>query len=200
MADEQVPGYVEVKVEIREDGLAYLPGAVEPFTGDAVELHYDRTPPRPARRTPYVKGRRHGVVTSFSSGGKLREERTFEMGKPVSLTVFHGNGQKKYQHALNAREVGEGPITRWYENGVVWSEAHLDAEGRFHGEEKNYDREGRLSGHYIKEHGRLKDILFENAEMAHERESKGIADPRKPAPAPAAEAPPQGEAPAPPSP
>ncbi|WP_038172629.1 hypothetical protein [Verrucomicrobium sp. BvORR106] len=168
-AEDAVPGYQEVKVEIREDGLAYLPAAELPFTGDAVELHYDRTPPRLARRTPYVKGRRHGMTVSFTSGGKLREERTFEQGRPAFLVVYHGNGKKKYQYALNEKEVGEGPILRWYDNGVLWSEGQLDSEGRFHGEEKDYDREGRLMGHYVKEHGRLKEIRFETPEMMAER-------------------------------
>lgn len=167
--EESLPGYHEVKVEIREDGLAYLPGGLAPFTGDAVELHYDRTPPRLARRTPFVKGRRHGLVVSFTSGGKLREERKFEQGRPVFLVVYHGNGQKKYEVPLNDKEVGEGPIMRWHDNGVLWSEAHLDAEGRFHGEEKDYDREGRLMGHYVKEHGKLKEIRFETPEMTAER-------------------------------
>ncbi|WP_156346101.1 hypothetical protein [Verrucomicrobium spinosum] len=107
--EAEVPGYQEVKVEIRDDGLAYLPGAEVPFTGDAIELHYDRTPPRLARRTPYVKGRRHGMMVSFTSGGKLREERTFDQGKPAFLVVYHGNGKKKYEFALNEKDVERGP-------------------------------------------------------------------------------------------
>src|SRR5687767_10921039 len=65
----------ELKVEVRDDGLAYTPGAATPFTGDSIELHYNRTPPRLSVRTPYLRGKKHGVKTTYSSGGKLREER-----------------------------------------------------------------------------------------------------------------------------
>jgi hypothetical protein len=164
-AKARFPDLKELKVETRADGLGYLPGATSPFTGDTIELHFDRTPPRLHVRTPYRQGRIDGVKAFYSSGGKLREERTYKDGKPVSSIVYHGNGQKKIEVRLNDRDLAEGPYRRWHDNGVLESEATFDANERFHGEEKDWDRNGKLAGHYRKEHGNLVEILFETPEM-----------------------------------
>ena len=162
----------ELKVEIRSDGLSYLPGATQPFTGDAIELHSDRIPPPLAKRTPYVNGRKHGVVTTHTSGGKLREERSYVHGRPVSSMVYHGNGQKKIEVRLNEKDLAEGPYKRWHDNGALQAESTFDSEERFHGEEKDYDREGKLVGHYRSVHGQLVEIVFETPEMKSERLAK----------------------------
>lgn len=171
----------EVVVEIRENNLAYLPGSPAPYTGESIELHYDRQPPSLARRAPYLNGKKHGVVTTYTSGGKLREERRFENGRPISSNVYHGNGQKKIEVQLNEKNLAEGPYKRWHDNGVLQSESNFDADELFHGEEKNYDREGILVGHYRKNHGVLVDIIFETSEMRAERlEKSAPATPTKP--------------------
>ncbi len=170
----------ELKVEVRADGLAYGPGGQKPFTGAAIDLHLQMTPPRLARQTPYVEGRKHGEVMTFSPGGKLKDVRTYQGGKPISWDMYHGNGQKKVAMKLNDKDVPEGSYQRWYDNGVLESEATFDENGLFHGEEKDYDREGKLSGHFRKEHGKLVEVIFETPEMHKIRTS---------APAPAAPAP-----------
>lgn len=159
----------EVKVEVRPDGLAYLPGASTPFTGDAIEVHPNHTPLRASRRTPHVDGRRHGTMTRTTPGGRIIENRVYENGRPVSSDVFHGNGKKKISVQLNAQDKAEGPYQRWHDNGVLQAESTFDANEKFHGEEKDYDREGKLIGHYRIEHGKLKEILFETPEMKEER-------------------------------
>ncbi len=163
----------EVKVEIRPDGLAYLPGSAVPFTGDAIEIHADRTPPTLAKRTPYTNGKKNGAVTTYSPGGRKREERRYENGRPVSCDVFYSNGRKKIEVLLNGKDLAEGPYKRWYDNGVLESEATFDENEFFHGIEKDYDREGKLAGHYRKEHGILLEVIFENPEMKKIRVEKG---------------------------
>lgn len=162
-----------VTVEVRPDGLAYLPGSQTPFTGDAIEVHADRTPPTLAKRIPYTAGKKNGAVTTYSPGGRKREERRYESGRPVSSDVFYGNGQKKIEVLLNGKDLAEGPYKRWYDNGVLEAEATFDENEFFHGIEKDYDREGKLSGHYRKEHGILLEVLFETPEMKKIRFEKG---------------------------
>ncbi|MGI8603874.1 MAG: toxin-antitoxin system YwqK family antitoxin [Verrucomicrobiales bacterium] len=157
-----------VKVEVREEGVAYLPGASQPFTGEAIDIHAER--PAVAKRTPYVNGRRHGKLTTWTPGGKLREERTYENGRPLSSIVYHSNGQKKIEVGLNEKDLAEGPYRRWHDNGVLQVESAFDEHERFHGEEKNYDPEGKLVAHYKMERGHLKEIIFETPEQREERE------------------------------
>lgn len=159
------PAAQEVKVEVRDDKLAYLPGAATPFTGDAIEIHADRTPATVKRLIPYVEGKKHGKVTTYTPGGKIREERAYDHGKPVSSDVYHTNGQRKIAVLLNEKDLAEGLYRRWYDNGVLESECNFDADERFHGIEKDYDRSGKLVAEYRKEHGKLVEIIFETPEM-----------------------------------
>jgi hypothetical protein len=171
-AKQHLPRLQEVKVEVRADGLAYLPGATAPFTGDAITLHYERTPPRLYIRTPYRDGKLDGVKATYTVGGKLREERTYKMGRPLTCVVYHGNGQKKLDLQLNNRDLGEGPYHRWHDNGALEAESLLDANERLHGEEKDYDREGKLVAHYRNEHGKLVEVIFETPQVKADRIAK----------------------------
>lgn len=162
-----------VRVEVRPDGLAYSPESSSPFTGDAVELHMDRNPPTIAKRIPYVAGKKHGAVTSYTPGGRKREERRYENGRPVSSDVYYSNGKKKIEVLLNEKDLAEGPYKRWHDNGALEAEATFDADELFHGIEKDYDREGKLVGHYRKEHGVLVEVIFETPEMTKVRFEKG---------------------------
>jgi hypothetical protein len=58
---------------------------------------------------------------------------------------------------------------RWHDNGVIQAESTFDEQERFHGLEKDYDREGNLIGHYRNVHGVLTEIIFETPEMKQER-------------------------------
>jgi hypothetical protein len=163
------PPAVAVAVELRADGLAYRPGESTPFTGEAVELHPDLTPGAAMRRIPYVDGKKHGSVTRWTPKGKLVEDRKYEHGVPKSCLNYHSNGQKKIQVVLNAHDKAEGPYFRWHDNGVLQVESGFDSEEKFHGEEKIYDRQGKLIGHYRNEHGKFMEVIFETSEEKERR-------------------------------
>jgi hypothetical protein len=163
------PPAVAVPVEIRADGLAYRPGDSNPFTGEAVELNQEVTPPAVLRRIPYVDGKKHGSVTRWTPKGKMIEDRRYENGLPKTCVNFHSNGQKKIQVVLNAHDKAEGPYFRWYDNGILQVESGFDSEERFHGEEKIYDRTGTLVGHYRNEHGKFMEVIFETPEEKEKR-------------------------------
>jgi len=158
-----------LEVEIREDGLAYLPSKSKPFSGESVELHPGWNPPRVAKRTPYVYGKKHGSMTTWTPGQKLREDRRYEHGVAKASTVYHSNGRIKYQVTLNAKDVAEGPYRRYYPGGELQVEATFDALEKFHGDEKCYDRNGKLIGHYRHDHGNSLIPLFETPLMKMER-------------------------------
>lgn len=163
-AKNQPPPAVPVPVELRADGLAYQPGQSSPFTGEAIELNPDITPAVVLRRIPYVDGKKHGAVTRWSPKGRILEERRYEHGVPKSCINYHSNGEKKIQTILNAQDKAEGPYFRWHDNGILQVESAFDTEERFHGEEKLYDRDGQLVGHYRNEHGKMVQIIFETPE------------------------------------
>jgi hypothetical protein len=155
---------VAVPVEVRADGLAYRPGEATPFTGEAVELHPASSPAAVQKRIPYRNGKKHGSVTRWTPKGKIIEDRRYDDGLPLTCVNYHTNGQKKIEVVLNARDLAEGPYLRWHDNGVLQAESTFDSDERFHGDEKVYNREGALLGHYRKEHGALKEIVFETPE------------------------------------
>jgi len=158
-----------VPVEVKEDGLAYRPGSNTLFTGEAVELNPEVTPAVVLWRTPYVDGKKHGVVTRWSPKGKVLEERRYVHGQPQSAIGYHSNGEKKLQVTLNANDKAEGPYSRWHDNAVLHVESAFDAEERAHGEEKIFDREGNLLAHYRNEHGKMVEIIFETPEEKERR-------------------------------
>lgn len=165
--DPSIPHAVEV--EMRPDGLAYLPGQSKPFSGEAVELHPGWNPPRVAKRTPYVYGKKHGSMTTWTPGRKLREDRRYEHGVAKTSAVYHTNGRIKYQVTLNAKDVAEGHYRRYYPDGELQVEAVFDANEKFHGDEKCYDRNGKLIGHYRHDHGNTLIPVFETHLMKVER-------------------------------
>ena len=85
-------------------------------------------------------------------------------------------GQKRcgFWSELNANDSGEGKLTVWYPDGTLLSQMNRDAEGRFHGEAREYSEDGKLKAHLMWEHGKLVRILFETpAQTEHRLEKYG---------------------------
>lgn len=165
-----------VVVEQRADGLFYLPGATEPFTGDAIT-------PNPnalwqvQKREPFLNGKRHGDVLTYYHSGAVKSLRRYEHGVPKYAAAFYKNGQKKFELPLNENDKGEGPYRRWHENGRLHAEATFDSEERWHSDFKEWNDKGELTGHRVFEHGKLVKIIFENEEGKAEREKAGVPAP-----------------------
>lgn len=175
-AEKERVALVPVAVELRPDGLAYLPGAVEPFTGEAV-VPFDDMPWRPKLVEPYKKGKRDGEKRELFKDGGIKSVRRYKDGVPEYTASFHKNGQKKYEVYLNAQDRGEGPYSRWYETGVMEATAGLDAEERWHGEFKEWTREGMLKTHHVFKNGNIQQVIFESPESKAARLEKGVTLP-----------------------
>lgn len=173
---------VPVKVEIRGDGLAYLPGSNEPFTGDTLEPHPDM-PWKVKFRESWKDGKRHGEKVELYKSGTPKHLRRYENGVPKSAAIYHRNGQLKVNVPhLNAQDKGEGSYSRWYEDGTLESTSDLDSEERWHNDFKEWDRKGQLKTHHFYQNGILQKILFETPESKAAREEKGIYPPKSTAP------------------
>lgn len=183
-AEERV-ALVPVAVEVRPDGLAYLPGAAQPFTGEAV-VPFEDMPWRPKLVEPYKNGKRDGEKRELFKDGGTKSLRRYENGVPKYTASFHKNGQKKYEVNLNAQDRGEGPYSRWYETGVLEATAGLDAQERWHGEFKEWSREGVLKTHHFFKNGIIQQVIFETPESKAARLEKGVTLPGESAATPPA--------------
>jgi hypothetical protein len=162
-----------ITVEVRPDGLAYLPGATTPFTGDAISAHPDM-PWCVKMKEPYRDGKRDGDKLELFKDGKTKTRRRYDKGVPKYAATYHKNGQIKFELNLNAQDKGEGPYKRWFEDGKVESTASFDSEERWHGDMKEWDRAGTLIGHHVWEHGSLRKVILESEEMTKSRKEKGV--------------------------
>jgi len=171
---------VPVTVEVRPDGLAYLPGAAAPFTGEAITA-FAGAPWLVHLKEPYSAGQRDGDKLELFKDGTTKTLRRYEKGLPKYAASFHKNGQKKFELNLNARDKGEGPYKRWYPDGAVESTCGLDAEERWHGEMKEWTPAGELKTHHIFQNGVLRKVIFETPETTVARKAAGLE--LQPAPA-----------------
>ncbi len=162
-----------VTVEVRADGLAYLPGSSNPFTGDAISPHPD-SPWRIKMKEPYRDGKRDGDKLELLKDGKTKTLRRYEKGVPRYAAAYYKNGQIKFELNLNSEDKGEGPYKRWYEDGSVESTASFDSNERWHGDMKEWDRSGKLKTHHFWENGSLRKVILENEETTRSRKEKGI--------------------------
>lgn len=162
-----------VTVEVRPDGLGYLPGADKPFTGNALTPFPD-APWLVKKTEPWTNGRRNGEVRELFKNGDTKTLRRYENGLPKYASAYHKNGQMKFEIQLNATDRAEGPYRRWYDNGKIECEAGFDAEERWHGVSKEWTKEGVLKSHLVFDHGALKEIVFENEEGKAARVAHGV--------------------------
>lgn len=169
----EAPAIDQLTLEKRADGLVYAPGEEKPFTGKDVEPLLAGDPPQPregfAVVTPYVDGKIHGAKETFFPSGRLREARIYENGIAKESTVYFPSGKKKLFAKLNAKDVAEGEYKRWHENGQLHTEGAHDEDEKFEGEFKEYDEQGKLTGHYLWDSGVLKKIFFETPAQKEDR-------------------------------
>lgn len=162
-----------VTVEVREDGLAYLPTGEMPFTGEAISAHPDK-PWLVKMKEPYTAGKRNGDKKELFKNGTVKVLRRYEAGVPKHAETYHNNGQIKFKVYLNAADKGEGPYRRWYEDGTLEATSGLDAEEKWHGEFKEWTKAGELKTHHIFSHGLLEQIMFETPESKIARKAAGL--------------------------
>ena len=166
----------EVFVEIRGDGLGYLPGAKQPFTGQAITASKNFEDCVESI-TPYKGGRLHGDVMTLFKAGNPKTVRTYSEGVPKKFVTYYQDGAKKFEQSLNAKDKAEGLYRRWFATGQLQGEATYDDEERWHGDHKEYTEDGKLKAHYVFEHGALQRIVYESLTAKAAREAAAVPPP-----------------------
>jgi uncharacterized protein len=113
------------------DGITYLKGTNEPFTGKAVAFNGDG---KKSTEIEYKNGHESGTNRIWYQSGKLMNETQITDGKIDGLWIdYYENGQK--QNELNYEmDYMYGPCTRWYENGQIkeqGSHQHCKEQGHW---------------------------------------------------------------------
>ena len=182
------PAVDDIQLEKRPDGLWYQTGAQQPFTGTDIEP--DRKKAEEENRlgfivvSPYENGLVHGTLKVYYPNGDLQEEVVYEKGARKLSTMYYTGGQKKHHVAFNARNLAEGPYTRWHKTGQPETVGTFDENEKYHGDHKIYDENGQLIGHYTMTHGVATEIHFETDEMKKHRAEKHFDQPPVQNPAP----------------
>lgn len=125
----------------RKDGLYYLPGQDNPFTGTSKCVYSDTGQIRSL--SEIKNGNKDGKAFDWYENGQLKYVWNLKDGElEGKWTHWDENGQLKFERNYKDSKL-EGRQVSWYENGQLKSEEHYKAnksEGKF----SQWDENGRL--------------------------------------------------------
>ncbi len=122
------------------DGMAYLPGDNEPFTGKHM-IYYPNGHKK--TETTYFYGRQFGIQTQWYESGKKQSEGEFRDGRRYGRhSEWYENGQIRSQTQYY-NDQKHGMETIWFENGQKRSEIHY-AFNQKDGPARGWYQDGRV--------------------------------------------------------
>jgi antitoxin component YwqK of YwqJK toxin-antitoxin module len=129
---------VDYSLLVHRDGITYMAYEIEPFTGDAIELHENGNL---KMEHHYVNGQMNGFHRGWYDNGQLQLERHYKEGEWDGLSrwwgyfghlgsetnykdgkeegiykAWHSNGQLSAEHTFSGGKA-IGLAQAWYENG-----------------------------------------------------------------------------------
>lgn len=147
-----------VVIEAGDPGLSNLNGVVmyegKPFSG-VVEQRSENTL---LTRTPYLRGKTHGIVEGWYPEGTARFQKVYREGRREGVHRGYwpeGTPQFVYQYS-NDRFDGEQ--SAFFRTGVL-SEHRSYRDGHEEGQQRFYNTEGRLVANYTFKQGRRYGIV-----------------------------------------
>jgi|GEM_PF-6522777 antitoxin component YwqK of YwqJK toxin-antitoxin module len=125
------------KIEVKADGLAYVVGDTDPFTGSVKKVD---TKGNLLFERPFTAGKRNGIERRFVPGEPpiLELEITWKEGEKILHIDYWPNGQKKREGPMR-NGVLFGLVQKWYEDGALRFRATYDENFKWHGHA--YDRD-----------------------------------------------------------
>ena len=132
-------------LEQRLDGLWYVPGKEQPYTGTARKRHLDGTK---ISEASYRAGQQHGLTRFWYNNGKLRSSFNYTAGQlDGNSTYFYRRGNRQNLTTYRAGKK-HGPTIDWWPEGKKSFEEHY-VDGFPEGRWRSWWPNGKLASEKI---------------------------------------------------
>jgi antitoxin component YwqK of YwqJK toxin-antitoxin module len=136
----------------REAGVLTYRG--EPFSGWVIEREGEHL----VARSPYLRGKEHGIAAGFYPDGSPRYLRVYEHGRREGThRGYWQNGLVQYVYRYEG-DLLEGEQVAFFKTGAPAELRHYH-QGREDGLQRSYDGDGRIVANYTWKNGRRYGIV-----------------------------------------
>ncbi len=154
------------EISVAEDGLAYVMGDAEPFTGASVTRDKDW---RPRYFAYYYEGKLHGPEMRWRDDGTLKRIFDYHHGEMNRRREYFENGNLDMDALVKwdsekGKEVGFGRHLLWYEDGSVRWVGSFAAGEQWHGPIEDYAEDGTVLWDAEFDHGRFISGVYPESE------------------------------------
>ncbi len=146
-----VPKTPVTQLEQRADGLTYIQGTDQLYSGTYLQLGKNSTK---LEEWTYEEGLLHGANTRFNESGQSPRRRIdYEKGTRVRKRSWYPNGQLRGDEGWSG-ELISGMCTYWFEDGRIRKQLSFGDGFRTQGQIVEYDEDGTLLIDAIMDEGR----------------------------------------------
>ena len=160
-AEERRRDFVkESEIKVAEDGLAYVEGGKEPFTGAVITRNKEW---RPLYFAYYYEGKLHGPEMRWRPDGTLKRIFDYHHGEMNRRREYFENGNIDMDALMEGGE-SIGRHLRWFEDGRVRWQGSFKPGLQWHGPIKDYAEDGTVMWDAIFDHGRYISGIYPESE------------------------------------
>jgi len=156
------PGFPKQRdVEIREqDGLTYLKGGTEPYTGVVVDRSKEWQMKYFAN---YEKGKLHGAEMRWHEGGGMRKMLDYAHGEKVRHREWFENGNREIDAMMKNGEAF-GRHLKWFEDGSLRFSGNFIENLLWDGPVKDIHKDGKVMWDAVFKRGRYVSGIYPPSE------------------------------------
>ena len=137
-------------VESNKEDLSWQNGTLElngkPFSGYLTEYYEDRSL---RSQTPYVEGKRNGNEYLYYQNGQLNEQRIYRAGYKIGIHQgWWEKGQSRFVYQFDDYGNYHGNCKEWFRDGNLFRDFNY-INGQESGQQKMYNADGTVRANYI---------------------------------------------------
>ena len=148
-AKQKLEESVSIRLDTKEDGLAYAPGSVAPYTGEVVGFTSAGTRQMAEK---WESGQSHGIWFKYWSNGQVKREDIHQRGSIIHRRQWYEDGTLKLDAEMK-NGLGYGKVRLWWPDGRLRRSVLLGAELQPHGHVLEYAEDGTIIADAIFHHG-----------------------------------------------